>query len=251
MITQLDRLASADIPPDATTAYGPDHDQVYDVREPEEPRGVTALVVHGGFWRPDYDRQHATAQAAALARNGFHVAVMEYRRPQRAGWPTMRADVIAATAAVRDDSRLPCPFLTMGHSAGGHLVLWLQHQEVAAGVLGTVALAPCADLRRTHDLGLDGDAAHALMGTRPQQSPDAWREADPARLGIPPAPARLVHGDHDSRVPLEVSRAYAEIDSAHITLEVVSGADHFDLIDPDSPHFASTLAAATALAARG
>lgn len=73
-----------------TTAYGPDPAQVYDVRLPTRaPRGSTVAVIHGGFWRAEFDRKHATSQAQAFADNGFHVAVMEYRRVGMAGggWP--------------------------------------------------------------------------------------------------------------------------------------------------------------------
>lgn len=246
---QLSRLLATEVTPARTVAYGAHPDQIYDVHEPSLPRGVLVVLLHGGFWRPEYDRSHTAAQATALAHQGFHVAVGEYRRAPRAGWPVLSADLVALSAAVRSDSALPCPVLAMGHSAGGHLALWLQHQEVARGMLGTVALAPCAHLRRTYDLALGDAAALALMGTRPQQAPAAWHAADPARLGRPPAPVRIVHGDADPWVPLEVSQAYAtSTDSAHVHLDVVPGAGHYDLIDPESPHFARVLAAAGALA---
>lgn len=251
MTSVLSRLSRATRPVDRTEAYGEGPEQVYDVRSPELPRGVTVLLVHGGFWRPAYNRSHTTAQSEALARNGFHVATIEYRRADRAGWPDLRDDLLAATAAVRGDPDLPGPVLTMGHSAGGHLALWLQHQVPAARILGTIALAPCADLRLVHDLGLDGDAARALMGTRPQQAPEAWRAADPALAGPPPAPVRILHGDVDEWVPLRVSQSYvASAGRAHVTLDVVAGARHFDLIDPRAPAFQRVVEAALDLAGR-
>lgn len=251
MSTRLERLSGDGPPPAATVAYGPDPDQVYDVRLPEHPRGVTLVLLHGGFWRPSYDRQHASAQAVSLGDSGFHVAVVEYRRAARGGWPAMRSDLLDALCAIRGDSRLPDPWLTMGHSAGGHLALWLQHQEVATDLLGAVALAPCAHLRRTYELGLDDDAAVALMGATPTEAPHAWQDADPSLLGRPTTPVRLVHGDQDSRVPSQLSDAYLEaVGLDRDDLDLVPGAGHFDLIDPQSPHFARTLRAAEALASR-
>ncbi|MDQ2756482.1 MAG: alpha/beta hydrolase, partial [Actinomycetota bacterium] len=105
--------------PARTTSYGDDPAQVYDVREPTTPgptpgaavRGVTVVVVHGGFWRATYDREHAGPQAQGLADRGFHVAVVEYRRVTMpgGGWPGTFDDVSAAIAAVRADATLPEP----------------------------------------------------------------------------------------------------------------------------------------------
>jgi len=56
-IEVLDERAA---PPTRTTSYGDDPAQVYDVRLPERvTRRLTVVVVHGGFWRPEYDRTHA------------------------------------------------------------------------------------------------------------------------------------------------------------------------------------------------
>lgn len=239
MTSVLARLATATTPVDRTTAYGPHPDQVYDVRAPSGPvRDATALVVHGGFWRPAYDRAHATGQSEALAANGFHVATIEYRRADEGGWPDLRDDVAAAAAAVVADPGLPGPVVLVGHSAGGHLVLWLQHHPaVRPALAGTVALAPCADLHLVHRLGLDGDAALALLGVAPEDDPQAWDAADPARLGAPPRPVRILHGTADDRVPVAVSASYREQAGGATALDVLPGVDHFALIDPTSAAF--------------
>lgn len=229
-------------PTDRTVSYGADPDQVYDVRLP--PKGSptpTVVVIHGGFWRPAYDRTHASAQSAALATAGFAVATLEYRRPSRGGWPVLSADVRAGLAAIRADATLPGPTVLVGHSAGGHLAVWLLHQPEGAQVLGTVALAGCLDLHLVHRLGLGDGAAAALMGGAPEVDPVGWLNADPARLAPPPAPVQLVHGDADTAVPLLISKRYAE--EAGTSVDVVPAAGHFELIDPQEPAFAHTLAA--------
>ncbi|WP_169333384.1 alpha/beta hydrolase family protein [Demetria terragena] len=247
MSTRLERLGSCASAPARTISYGQDPDQVYDVREPRRPREVTVLLIHGGFWRPAYDRAHTAAMADSLAGNGFHVAVVEYRRAARGGWNQMREDLVSATRSIRHEADLPDPLLTMGHSAGGHLALWLQHHPVADGLLGTVALAPCADLRRTYDLNLGDGAAQALMGSAPDEAPSEWLAADPARCGQPPAPVRIVHGRADTIVPLEVSRAYVDhVGSAHVSLDTVAGAGHYDVIDPESAAWGRVVEATSA-----
>ena len=97
-------------PPARTTAYGIDPAQVYDVRVPAgDPTGTTVVVVHGGFWRAEWDRAHAAPQAQAFADAGHHVAVVEYRRtgmPGAAG-PGTFDDVSAAVDAVAGRPDLP------------------------------------------------------------------------------------------------------------------------------------------------
>ncbi|RNI18291.1 alpha/beta hydrolase family protein [Flexivirga caeni] len=223
-------------PPDRTTSYGPDDDQVYDVRLPAAAsRDATVIVIHGGFWRPSYDRGHAGPQSTALAAHGFHVATIEYRRIP-GDWPAMAADVLAAIHAVASDPALPDDIVLLGHSAGGHLAAWSAHQGVP--VIGFVSLAGCLDLHMTRDLGLGGDAAAELMGAA---SETVWRAADPAMLGRPPVRASLVHGDADDRVPVEVSESYQAAVGAGVPLQVLAGCAHFELIDPRSAYFTHTV----------
>ena len=246
MASVLDRAAA---PPDETTPYGVGPDQVYDVRLPTgSPRGVTVVVVHGGFWRPATDRSHTGSEAAAFAQDGFHVVVPEYRRASRGGWPDMRADLLTVLAAVSARSDLPDDVVLVGHSAGGHLVAWLAAQPGAAAVVGTVALAGCVDLHLTHERGLGDGAAEALMGSTPQEDPAAWELADPARLGPTAAPVVAIHGTRDEQVSLEVSQSYADVVPG-ARLQVVDDADHFDVIDPQSAAFAIVRAAVSDLAA--
>ncbi len=234
--------------PDATVPYGDHADQVFDVRRATgAPRQVTAVLIHGGFWRPTYDRAHAGRQAVAFAEHGFDVAAIEYRRAPRGGWRDMAADVRRALAAVRERSALPDDVVIVGHSAGGHLTGWLLHQPEARGVTGGVSLAGCLDLELVERLGLDGDAADALFGCTRDEDPALWDAADPARLGPTAAPLRVLHGTADDRVPLEVSQSYVRrvgTPARPVETRVLSGAGHFDLIDPASPHFPATLEAA-------
>ncbi|MGP3984047.1 alpha/beta hydrolase [Streptomyces sp. KR80] len=89
-------LAHAPVPADATFAYGEHPDQVVDFYAPCGGEGTAPLVVllHGGAWRAPYDRRHISPLAAHLARHGFAVASVEYRRgpapsAQRHGGPAL------------------------------------------------------------------------------------------------------------------------------------------------------------------
>lgn len=237
-------------PTSRTTAYGIDPDQVYDVRLPEGvPTGTTVVVVHGGFWKPEWDRTHAAAQAQAFADAGHHVAVVEYRRTgmRGGGWPGTFADVSAAVDAVLAEPALPDRCVLVGHSAGGHLVALAATRPEAAALAGVVALAGCVDLALTRDLGLGGGAAARFMGDADDA---AWTEADPAAHPAL-APVVLVHGDADDTVPYEVSVSYVKRQAPHTRPELLRlpGVGHDEVIDPAEPAFAVILDAVGRLTA--
>ena len=248
----MDRAAPL---PARTSAYGPDPAQVYDVRLPAgTPRGATVVVVHGGFWKPEFDRTHAGSQAQAFADDGFAVAVVEYRRAGMpgGGWPGTAQDVAAAVAAVRADPELPASTVLVGHSAGGHLVAWAACQPWAAGLRGAVALGGCVDLSLTAWLGLGDGAAAMLMGGGPEEVPERYREADPTLLPVPVIPVHLVHGEDDDVVPLTVSQSYERACAARgreVPLTAIPGCDHFGVIDPEDPAFSRVLEVVHGLAA--
>lgn len=253
----LDRIAP---PPDRTVAYGDDPAQVYDVREPSDALGVTALgvtvlVVHGGFWREAYDRTHAGAQAQGLAEAGFYVAVGEYRRTGMpgGGFPGTLDDVTALVAAVRADPSLPDPLVLLGHSAGGHLVAWAANQPWAEGLAGVVPLSGCVDLAATDVLHLGDDAAQDFLDGEPSETPEAWAAADPMTSLPPRVPVRLVYGREDAVVPVTVSDEYltrARALGGDVKRDVLDDCGHFSLIDPDHPAFAHVIAVCRSLASR-
>lgn len=241
-------------PPARTTAYGSDPAQVYDVRLPAVTAAdVTVVVVHGGFWRERFDRSHAGCQAQAFADAGYPVAVLEYRRTGMpgGGWPGTAEDVAAGVAAVLGDPGLPDRAVLVGHSAGGHLVVWAASQPWGGRLVGVVSLAGVLDLHAAHEQHLGDGAVAAFMGGTPEQLPEAYAAADPCAL-TPRAPVSIVHGLDDDVVPVGVSRSYAAraeaCRAAPRAVREVVGCEHFGLIDPEHPAFAEVLAAVAELA---
>ncbi|SDP66143.1 Alpha/beta hydrolase family protein [Pedococcus dokdonensis] len=238
-------------PPTRTMSYGDDPTQVYDVRLPERvTRRLTVVVVHGGFWRPEYDRAHASRQAQAFADAGYPTGVLEYRRPGMpgGGWPGTPDDVAAGIRAIRRDPDLDHPWVLVGHSAGGQLVTWAAAQPWAHGLRGVVSLAGVVDLAHGEATGVGGDAIPTLLGGRPAEVPEAYAAADPARLA-PAIPTVLVHARDDDVVPFELSERYAATHRApNVRLTPVDGGGHYGLIDPEHPAFAKVLDAVDLLA---
>ncbi|MGO4596718.1 alpha/beta hydrolase [Terrabacter sp. 2RAF25] len=242
----------------ASRSYGPDPAQVYDVYPPTEglPAATgTVVVVHGGFWRAEYDREHAVPEAKAFAAAGYHVALVEYRRAGMPGGgvPGTLDDVRDVLASVASQSDLPKPLVLVGHSAGGHLVTWAAGQPWARerGIAGVVSLAGVVDLGAADRLHLGNDATRDFVGSGPGTT--AWASADPMSALPPNVPVRLVNGSDDDTVPLGVADAYlvkAKAAGGDVTEDVVEGADHFAVIDPAAPAFAHVLTAVRSLATR-
>lgn len=245
----LDRPAP---PPDQVLRLGDAEHQVIDLYLPAGPAAPAWVVlVHGGFWRAEWDRTHLRPLATALRARGYAVALVEYARTGTAGggWPGTFDDVAAALAAVRDHAATdrPAPVVLVGHSAGGHLAAWVLHQPAAApargrpDVVGAVSLGGCLDLAMVADLGLDDGAAVDLLGGSPAEVPGRYDAADPARLGRTPYPLVVVHGTADEKVPPAVARSWwrSAGTPGRDRLVLLDGVGHFPLIDPDAPAFAA------------
>ncbi|MFJ3922699.1 alpha/beta hydrolase family protein [Streptomyces sp. NPDC090022] len=258
-------FAHPPVAPDATAAYGEHPDQVIDFYAPRGERSVPAplvAVLHGGAWRAPYDRQHITPLADFLARRGFAVANIEYRRgrsvphqgadgPVAGRWPETFDDVAAAMDALpalvagalpQADVRRT---VVTGHSAGGHLALWAAARHVLpAGspwrlpspppLRGVVALAPIADFVVAEELGVCGGASAQLLGGAAAFT-ERLPYADPAALLPTGIATAIVHGREDIVVPAPVAESYvaaAAKAGEMVGLTLLDGVGHFPLIDP-------------------
>ncbi len=225
----FDRSARA---PDDTWSYGAHRSQVVDAYLPDAAgsRRAAVLLVHGGFWRPEYDRVHLRPMAAALAALGFPALLVEYRRLP--GDPdATTSDLRSAVGAIPAFMAGAAPghasgLHVVGHSAGGHLALWLAAQP-EPGVASCLALAPIADLGMAERLGLGDGAVPDFLGGPAARRPDL----DPCLLPRPVIPISIVHGGRDSLVPIAVSRSYAGSQARIVELPSCA---HFELIDPRS-----------------
>ncbi len=232
--------------PDAVVRYGDHADALLDLHLPADPsRSRVVLLLHGGFWRSQWDRKHTRPMAEALTEQGFIVATPEYRRTGAGGgWPATFDDIRTVAERLPDlMGRVDLTYTpprVVGHSAGGHLALWLASQPVTLD--RCVALAPVADLGRAHLLNLDGGATDALMGGGPSDYPERYAAADPMRRSTAEVPVTILHGTADRQVPIELSRGYAQAHPGSQLVEL-TGLDHFALIDPASAAWAAVVEA--------
>lgn len=238
-------------PPGERITYGEHESQFADLRVPAGPGPHPVLVmIHGGFWRSYFDLVHLGYLCAALTRAGYATWSLEYRRLGGigGGWPGTFDDVAAGAAHLTtiaakhklDLSRV----VTMGHSAGGQLALWLaaRHKLPARAppvlpIKGVVALAAVSDLRQGSALHLSDGVVNELLGGDPTKVPERYAYASPVEslpLGLPQV---LVHGTNDEIVPCAMSESYerkavAVHDPARLV--ALQGLGHFEPIDPRS-----------------
>ena len=226
-------LSLAPQPADRRVAYGDDPSQFFDLWSPAGASAI-AVVIHGGFWRAQYDLLHTSHMAAALARSGLAVANLEYRRVgDGGGWPASYEDVRAGVAAVRRELGLE-KIIAVGHSAGGHLALRLAADEPQLS--GVIALAPVSVLRTAFDLNLSNGAVAEFLGGTPEERPDVYEAACPSRH-VSSVQRILLHGSHDDVVPLSMSREFdiaRQQDPGTVWFMKLDECDHYDLIDPES-----------------
>ncbi len=233
------------------STYGSDASQFGELHRPQgTPRGVV-VVIHGGFWKAQYDLSLGTPLAVSLAAQGWLAWNLEYRRVGNGGGTPATFDDVASGIDHLDTLDLgvelgAVPVVTLGHSAGGHLAAWaanrLRFPQWPGGVAVThvISQAGVLDLRASARAHLGADAAQALLGHEPTEQDVAY---DPAQQVPSEVPTWCVHGRQDAIVPLSQSTDYvaaATARGARAELVEVDG-DHFVLIDPQSPAWARTL----------
>jgi acetyl esterase/lipase len=248
------------LPPARTIAYGDHPDQVGNLHLPAGDGGSpwpVVVLIHGGFWRWGWDRTLMTPLARDLAGRGYAAWNIEYRRvgQEGGGWPGTLEDVAAAADAVPGlDGVDAARAVTIGHSAGGQLALWLAaRQRLGAGVPGAgprlrpvaaVSQAGVVDLARGAEDGLGDGACEGLLGGGPGAVPDRYAAASPAALLPLGVPQLLVHGARDDIVPPGQSRAYAHAAHAagdEVELVELAEADHFDVVEVEHAGWAAVI----------
>lgn len=244
--------------------YGEDENQFGDLRIPEGdgPHPV-AIVIHGGFWRARVGMDQMSEVAQDLSDRGMATWNIEYRRvgQEGGGWPGTLMDAAQAADHLYtlaesyslDLSRV----ITVGHSAGGHLALWLagRHRLSDRSVLktsaspisiyGAVSLGGVSDLKvmqevhsiRENVVNIMDHPVSDFIGGSPDQVPERYAEASPIELLPLGVKQILIHGNLDINVPVGISSIYshhAKQAGDDIKLVEIPTAEHFKLVNTDS-----------------
>ncbi len=253
--TTASSSVAAPVPPaPERLSYGSDPLQFGDLRVPlgAGPHPVI-VVIHGGCWVNAYGLGLMHDMSEALRVEGFATWNIEYRRIGDPGsdYPNTLLDVGLAVDHLRtlapafglDLSKVT----TVGHSAGGHLGVWVAARAKLAPdnplrgtnplpVRAAVSLAGVLDLAESIDLGVCSGMAAKLLQGSPSEVPARYAEASPQALLPIGVSQRIVHGNNDVLVPVIMSQHYYDAAKAagepNVALDVIDGLDHLDIIAP-------------------
>jgi 3-dehydroquinate dehydratase type II len=230
--------------PVETISYGPDADNVGDLRMPrsEGPHPV-AVMIHGGLWRNTAARDLLDPAAVDLTRRGWATWNIEFARVgSGGGFRSTTADISLAIGSLADfadghDLDLG-RVVVIGHGSGGHLALLAAIATSEVPIAAVAALAPIGDLAAAHQAGIGDGAVEAFMRRTPDQSPERHIAASPI-MNLPiGVPLLIVHGDEDAHIPASNSRSFAgraADEGDTVVYHELEGVGHEALIDPTMP----------------
>jgi acetyl esterase/lipase len=246
--------------PSHKVTYGAHADQYAELWLPETSSASLPIVVliHGGCWRADLPGPELVAfLSQAIAQQGVAVWSVTYRRvgtkaESFSPYPDTFLDVAAAADKLReiapryklDLNRV----ITTGHSAGGHLALWLAARPKIAStshlfsakplqVKSSVGIAALADLQyaksaSAHACG--ADTVDLLINTK-ERKDAAYLDTSVTPLLPLGLPQTLISGVYDGIVAPAHALRYRERAKAKgetVTLLTLDDSGHFELIAP-------------------
>ena len=226
--------------------------QFADLRLPaRSPRG-TVVLLHGGYWLPQYGLELMTPLARRLTELGFATWNVEYRRTGAGGgFPGTLTDVAAAVDRLQGPglpTGLTEKVVLLGHSAGGHLAAWSASRTRGTPggppqlpLRGAISLSGVLNLTRAATDPRSSGPVTALMGGAPSARRRRYAVADPALLVPASCPVWAVHAESDTVVSADQSTSYVALARAaggRAEAVAVPG-DHFTLIDPTSSSFST------------
>jgi acetyl esterase/lipase len=213
-------------------AYGDPHRRnMLDVyRHRDRPTGCPTLIeIHGGGWTIGNKDQQGKPIMLHLASRGWVCFAPNYRLAPRALWPAQIVDVKRAVAWVREHAEEyggdPDFIVVSGGSAGGHLAAlaaltandpaWQPGFEGAdTSVQAVIPYYGVYDFTRS-----ETRANRALMRLLQRQvfrkklsdEPGEFAAASPVhRVNADAPPFFVIHGAHDSLVPVTETRRFVE-----------------------------------------
>jgi acetyl esterase/lipase len=276
LLTWSDLLGRARPAPTATIPYGTDPLQVVDLWLPAgSGPHPTVLMVHGGCWQTAVaERTIMNWIADDLRRRGIAVWNIEYRGVDRLSFPYQGIfeDVSAAADALQthapqhnlDIGRL----VAVGHSAGGHLALWLTARprirtslfpvpETALRIHHAVSLGGLPDLEQALEetQGCGQEPVRRLLmlpnaegdETFPATHTDGsayWGWRTVPRLGPLGVPQTLINGDSDRIIPTHFANDYARNmrnRGDRVTVRIIPRQGHVELVAPESAAWAAAV----------
>lgn len=224
--------------------YGNEKSQFGELHLPKTNSIGIICLLHGGFWKMPYGLEQFDEVAKVLLGMDYCVWNIEYRRTGETNyeWTNVFDDVKHAINKLIDiknahDNVNLNNIYVIGHSAGGHLAVWLNSQDIKVNVNKFIALSPILDLERAYyENSGDGSVERLLQG-KPNEFPERYLYSSPIKLCKRNSSELIIHGKMDDYVPLEWSKLYHELFFTNSHLVELPNCGHMDFIDPKSDAF--------------
>jgi acetyl esterase/lipase len=257
LMTWGDLLGREPVSPTHSIQWGEGATDIADLWLPEGdgPHPVV-LMVHGGCWQKEIaDRTLMNWAAEDLRQRGLAVWNIEYRGvdEEGGGYPGTFLDVARAADALRDQAATYNLDIgrvaAFGHSAGGHLALWLAGRSrlpansplrmddplKLTGVVNSGGLADLAASRNVTPRSCLSDIYDQLVGSPSSSRARPLSDTSPAEL-LPLRVRQLSVNGHKDRIAPAVlgsdwtRKARAAGDDADV--EIVLDTGHVELVAP-------------------
>ena len=237
--------------PDQTITYGDDPLHVIDIWNPKDANSFPGVImIHGGCWQTAVaERDIMNWIADDLRQHGVGVWNIEYRGVDRGGGHPGTYEDVGKAADLFEDRGSEFGFQTsrkiaIGHSAGGHLALWLANRpklteteplrgddpirlDLAISQGGLPDLRE-GGMREGHPCGTDAPK---------QMSGPNFAITSPPEMDVGEAQQVLFNSVQDHVAPPEYARAYVTKMAAKnkaVDVDVTDGEGHVELITPDT-----------------
>ncbi len=207
----------------------------------------TVCLLHGGFWTMPYDLHQFDNIAIELLNMGFCVWNIEYRRigEKNHKWRDVFDDTINAINELINIKNIYNQVninnvFAVGHSAGGHLAIWLNSQDLKIDIKKFIGLSPILDLEIAYNENSGNGSVEKLLHGNPNEFPERYLFGSPIMLNTKNSSELIIHGKNDDYVPIKWSNLYHKkikqlTDKSHLIELEACG--HMDFIDPKSHAF--------------
>lgn len=217
----------------------------------DKPTGCPVLLqIHGGAWVLGTKNEQGVPLMRRMARHGWVCVSVDYSLSPHATFPEHLIDLKKAIAWIREHIAEyggdPTRIVATGGSAGGHLCALVGltandpryqpgFEDVDTSVIACVPFYGVYDFTNRHshwpNAGLARLIERQVLKASLEEARDAYEAASPmSRIHADAPPFLIIHGTHDTLVPVAEARQFARmlraVSREPVVYAEIAGAQH-------------------------